>query len=429
MDKAEVIKVSEPYLPLYTTKKPIILITGGRGSAKSFNVSLFCKRLSYEENHVILYTRYTMTSAEKSIIPEIADKMEREGDSAYFDITAKEIINKVSDSRILFSGIKTSSGNQTANLKSIQGLTTFVADETEEWHSSEEFDKIRLSIRTKNVQNRSILVMNPSNIDHFVYKNLIENTHEIRLIDGVEVEISTHPDVCHIHTTYLDNIQNLSKEFLNEVARIKLEDPEKYAEIIIGAWARQKEGVILAKNDLRYFTPDPNRTFETSIAYADVADEGKDSNAVVFGRNIGKDIYITDVSFSKENSDITIPLVFDKIKTNDCKYIRIESNNMGAMYGRNLRTLIATNKHHCQVYSASSTTNKHTRILMDIGFIKTHCLFLAPEYQNEEYKAFMKELTSYNKDPEKNKGKHDDAPDSLSGLVIFIRSVLIGLYR
>jgi predicted phage terminase large subunit-like protein len=219
---------------------------------------------------------------------------------------------------------------------------------------------------------------------------------------------------------------HISKEYLESLKSLPEDD---YEQFVNGNWNLKREGSIFDKRELREFVPDPNRTFETSIAYADVADEGKDSNAVVFGRNIGKDIYITDVSFSKENSDVTIPLVFDRIKTNDCKYIRIESNNMGAMYGRNLRTLIATNKHHCQVYSASSTTNKHTRILMDIGFIKTHCLFLAPEYQNEEYKAFMKELTSYNKDPEKNKGKHDDAPDSLSGLVIFIRSVLIGLYR
>jgi hypothetical protein len=41
----------------------------------------------------------------------------------------------------------------------------------------------------------------------------------------------------------------------------------------------------------------------------------------------------------------------------------------------------------------------------------------------------MRELLSYNKDPQKNKGKHDDSPDSMSGLVIFIRSVLLNLYH
>ena len=128
----EPIKVTKPYYPLYLSKKPIILITGGRGSGKSFQTSLFLKRLTYEKNHVILFARYTMTAAEKSVIPEFNDKIERENDGKYFDVTVKEILNKATNSRIMFSGIKTSSGNQTANLKSIQGLTTFVVDEAEE---------------------------------------------------------------------------------------------------------------------------------------------------------------------------------------------------------------------------------------------------------------------------------------------------------
>lgn len=49
----------------------------------------------------------------------------------------------------MFRGIRTSSGNQTAKLKSIQGLTTFVCDEAEEWNSEEDFDKLVLSIRQK----------------------------------------------------------------------------------------------------------------------------------------------------------------------------------------------------------------------------------------------------------------------------------------
>ena len=40
----------------------------------------------------------------------------------------KRQVNKMTKSRIMFRGIKTSSGNQTAKLKSIQGITTFVCD-------------------------------------------------------------------------------------------------------------------------------------------------------------------------------------------------------------------------------------------------------------------------------------------------------------
>lgn len=244
----------EIYHPLYTdTEKFIILITGGRGSGKSFNASTFIERLAFELTeaekiiHQILYTRYTMVSAGMSIIPEMMEKIELDGTAKYFKTTKTDIINKMTKSRIMFRGIKTSSGNQTAKLKSIQGITTFVCDEAEEWTNEEEFDKIMLSIRKKGIQNRIIIIMNPCDSNHFIYKKYIENTHKLVEIDGVQVQISTHPNVLHIHTTYLDNLENLSPEFLKEVEDMKANNPEKYAHVVIGRWADVAEGAVFKK--------------------------------------------------------------------------------------------------------------------------------------------------------------------------------------
>ena len=215
------IEVQEAYKPIYTTDKPIILLTGGRGGAKSFNAQTFSERLTFESGHVILITRYTMTSAEKSIIPEFNEKIELEGTFKYFNVNKDEIVNTYSDSKIMFSGIKTSSGNQTARLKSIMGLTTFIVDEAEEWESEDEYDTIKLSIRKKGVKNRVMIILNPTNIDHWIFKKYIKNTSKIVYIDDIPVQISTHPDVLHIHTTYIDNEENLSEEFLNEISDIR----------------------------------------------------------------------------------------------------------------------------------------------------------------------------------------------------------------
>ncbi|HEX4888571.1 MAG TPA: phage terminase large subunit [Luteibaculaceae bacterium] len=240
-----IIKVPDVYRPLYTTQKPIILLTGGRGSAKSFNLNLWLKRLTYEAGHKALLTRYTMTSAEKSVIPELIQKMELEGDSHNFEINAKGVVNKFSGSSILFSGIKTSSGNQTANLKSIEGLTTFVMDEGEEWQSETEFDTIRLSIRKKGIQNRTVIAMNTTNKDHFVYDRFIKDTCKHVDFEGVPIQISTHPMVEHIHTTYLNNLPHLSDTFIQDVTYIKQTNKDKYNHIILGQWRDKAEGVIL----------------------------------------------------------------------------------------------------------------------------------------------------------------------------------------
>lgn len=245
------IKTHKVYYSIYANKdKFIILITGGRASGKSHFVSSFLERLTFEMTpvdkivHQILYTRYTMVSANISIIPEFLEKAELDGTQKYFRSTRSDVTNRMTGSTVMFRGLKTSSGNQTAKLKSIHGITTFVVDEAEEWVSEKEFETIMLSIRQKGIQNRIIIVMNPTDNNHWVYKRFIENTHKEVMYDGVPVQISTHPNVLHIHTTYLDNLENLSQEFINEVEDMKANNPEKYAHTVMGRWADVAEGAV-----------------------------------------------------------------------------------------------------------------------------------------------------------------------------------------
>lgn len=252
------------YYPLYQdTEKPIILVTGGRGSGKSFGCSTFIERLTFEMQHRlnnrgereklvhnILFSRYTMTSAEVSVIPEFLEKVEADGTSQFFHATKQDVVNLKTGAKVMFRGIKTSSGNQTAKLKSIHGITTFVCDEAEEWTSEKEFSTIMYSIRQKGIQNRIIIIMNPTDKYHFVYKKYIENTHRIEYFDGVPVQISTHPNVLHIHTTYLDNLDNLSEEFINNAEYAKQFHPEEYAHTFMGHWTDEVEGVVFDNWDI-----------------------------------------------------------------------------------------------------------------------------------------------------------------------------------
>lgn len=244
-----VIKTQEIYNPLYLLlgKIMIFLVTGGRGSGKSFNASTAVQRFTYKKGHKILYTRYTMSSAEISVIPEFQEKIDADHHTKDFRTTSRKVINRRTKSEVLFRGIKTSSGNQTAKLKSIHGITGFVVDEAEEWVSEEDFEKIALSIRELKAKNFIIIIMNPADSNHWVYKRFIENTHKIVYYDGVPVQISTHPNVCHIHTTYLDNLDHLSPQFIEEVRRMKEENPEKYAHVVIGRWADVAEGAVFKK--------------------------------------------------------------------------------------------------------------------------------------------------------------------------------------
>lgn len=244
MNEEEGPELNEAFTPLYLSDKRYFLITGGRGSAKSFHNGMFITHLSYEKGHRILFTRYTMVAANLSIVPEFIEKIDILGTGAQFKINQRDIVNLRTGSDIMFRGIKASSGTQTANLKSIQGITTFILDEAEELIDEDIFEKIDLSVRQKGVKNRVIIVLNPTTQEHWIWQRWFHKSFKYIKIDGEKIPISTHPEVEHIHVTYLDNLNNLSDSFITRIEKIKKEKPETYRHVILGGWLEKAEGVI-----------------------------------------------------------------------------------------------------------------------------------------------------------------------------------------
>lgn len=189
-----------------------------------------------ERDRVILFLRQTLTSAHISIIPEFVEKLEILGIEDQFHITKTEIEHKETGSRILFRGIQTGSKNNTANLKSINGVSIMVVDEAEELVDEDTFDRIDLSVRKIGVVNKVILVMNPSRVDHWVYKRFFK--------DGQQ------ENTTYIHTTYLDNIDNLDDSFIEQLERLKETNLKKYNHLVLGEWSDGDSDFALWTDDL-----------------------------------------------------------------------------------------------------------------------------------------------------------------------------------
>ncbi len=300
------IQTHKCYLPLYEdTGHFIILVTGGRGSGKSFGLSAFIERLTFElgrkedgetVNHNVLYTRYTMVSAGISVIPEFMEKVELDGTAGYFHATKSDVVNTRTGAHIMFRGIRTSSGNQTAKLKSIHGITTFVVDEAEEWTSEREFETIMYSIRQQGIQNRIIIIMNPTDSNHFIYQRYIKDTHKEVLYDGVPVQISTHPDVLHIHTSYLDNIGHLSEEFVKSAKAMKEENPERYAHVFMGRWTDVAEGAVFKTWGVVDTFPAECK----KVAYGMDFGYSHDPTAIIKCGIVGNRLYLQEVCYKTE---------------------------------------------------------------------------------------------------------------------------------
>ena len=232
------IKASSPYLPLFQrggTRYKLVL--GGRGSAKSFTVATALIDRTYDDDGTILFTRYTLVNAEVSILPEFVDKIERLGLQGDFTKSGNDLVNVRTGGRILFRGIKTSSGINTAALKSIPKLKMWVNDESEELVDETIFDTIDLSIRYNDAPAEVWLVANPPDIDHFLYRRFFKQRGIEDVWNGVQ------GDVTYIWTTYLTN-PYLPAEYVALAERSREVDVAYYEHIWLGHFATHKEGLI-----------------------------------------------------------------------------------------------------------------------------------------------------------------------------------------
>lgn len=243
------IEIHRKFEPIKTSDARYFIVTGGRGSSKSYSINTLLLLLTYEAGHTILFTRLTLTSAYVSIIPEFLDKIETLNLEEHFNITKSEIINKLSGSKIIFKGIKTSSGDNTASLKSLTNITTWIMDEAEELIDENIFDKIDMSVRNNKNKNRVILILNPVTKEHWIYSRFFQDK-------GVQAgSNTTKGNTNYIHTTYLDNKENLSKSYLEQIENLKLNRPSKYKHQMLGGWLEKAEGVVFTNWEYGEFNP------------------------------------------------------------------------------------------------------------------------------------------------------------------------------
>lgn len=258
------LELSHKYEPLFRLlngefpQVDTVLITGGRFSQKSFGVGTWTCVAAKDYNHRVLYTRYTLTSAEDSIIPEFNEKIELLNAYNSFEVTRDRIRGIHNNSKIVFKGIRTSAGNQTASLKSLKDFSIFVVEEAEELPNFEDWDKVKKSIRVTDVRNLSILLLNPTSKIHWIYDEFYESRG---VKDGFNGVVG---NVMYIHTTYLD----MPKKFIPQTIYDDFEDKRKayeewiklprdeqdnsplkkkaryYKYTILGGWLEKSEGVI-----------------------------------------------------------------------------------------------------------------------------------------------------------------------------------------
>jgi len=257
------IKYSKKYKPLFELLTGLhpevdtVILTGGRGSAKSHAISTFSLTglVDYEWN--VLYTRFTNVSIIDSIKPEVDGKIELLGFDGIVNSTNTHI--EYGDNRIAFKGIKTGSKMQTANLKSLSGFNCFIVDEAEELPDYETYEKVFLSIRSNEKRNITILILNPSSVHHWIYREFFSG----RNVAGGSNTIAEN--VMYIHTSYLDVPREyLADNIVSYYIQLKQKDEKKYEAVVMGGWTEAVEGRVFndwKRNTYSDFLSKPFKSF------------------------------------------------------------------------------------------------------------------------------------------------------------------------
>ena len=183
----------------------------------------------------------------------------------------------------------------------------------------------------------------------------------------------------------------------------------------------EREGLLFPTDELNFYNGVlPGTEPDKIVAFCDVAWGGGDSLAMPFAYVYGEDVYIHDVIFNRGDKEQTRPIVVGKIMQHTPHQARFEANNGGDEYCDAVDALLREKgvKLNLSHRKAPGNMNKIARIVQKSPEIK-RMHFLDFKNSNSEYRAFMRELTTF---VTTGKNKHDDAPDALAGLATLIDS-------
>lgn len=161
---------------------------------------------------------------------------------------------------------------------------------------------------------------------------------------------------------------------------------------------------------------------EGIYTYTDTADEGDDYLCHITYGAYNHCAYIIDVIYTKDGMEITEPLVARNIDEHDVNYSRIESNNGGKGFARNVIRILEDEleNYHSTVKWFHQSSNKKARILSNATYVQERMFF--PSDWMVRWPKYYDAMKRYQKE---GKNAHDDAPDATTGVA---ETMILGGY-
>ena len=199
------------------------------------------------------------------------------------------------------------------------------------------------------------------------------------------------------------------KHSIKKLTSSRDKDPDKFDALYQGDPVN-KDGLMY--NTFKTYSELPPAKIRKN--YTDTADKGKDylcsiSYDVPLSKT-DEHYYVVDVVYSQEAMEKTEPQTAEMLKRTKTKLAKIESNNGGRGFARNVQTLV---KRACAINWFHQSGNKESRIYSNSATVNRCLVF--PDDWHIRWPQFYKDVTKYKKEFSAN--KRDDAPDCMTGII------------
>lgn len=202
------------------------------------------------------------------------------------------------------------------------------------------------------------------------------------------------------------------KHTLNELLKMNDINPINFGRQYLQD-PQPKEGLLYSPFKTYSNTPWTLNKKKVAKAYIDTADTGADYLCAISYIETEEYAYVTDVLYTDKGMEHTEPETAKMLLNNDTKIAKIESNNGGRGFARTVdRLLRQAGNTQCTVSWFHQSQNKIVRINTHSAAVTN--FIIMPEGWEKKWPLFYKHVTSYSA---KAKNAHDDAQDTLTGIV------------
>lgn len=199
------------------------------------------------------------------------------------------------------------------------------------------------------------------------------------------------------------------KHTVDELLKIKSANPFVFETQYMQNPVTQ-EGILFPIAQLNKYEDVDLSKVQELCAFVDVAtSKGGDYHCCIIGGIIEKKLYILDVLYTNEGSDVNIPKTADIINKWKPEFARVESNGVGSLYCGQLQNLLTDT----QAIPCHQSANKQARIYQNAGAVKQLCVFKSNSTLNSDYNLYFKHFVRYKVNVTDQKDDGVDATDSL----------------